>query len=174
MDTSKQNRRCRDLLSFLDREVLIDTRIILQVSRIQTNLNSTHIKFGQILKKWFSRSTSPPNLYWSHHLILISLKKLVEPPKKIQFLFKFKSLKVQVYKQSHERPNQPNGWFNHWWHGRFFVSLAPKKKYRMVFDIKWEIQAKMWFFQRIKANQPFLTQEKSHPFCPKGYFMVWD
>lgn len=41
-----------DLLSFLDREVLIDTRIILQVSRIQTNLNSnTHKIVSDFEKK---------------------------------------------------------------------------------------------------------------------------
>ena len=37
----------------------------------------------------------------------------------------------------------------------------------MVFDINLEIPGKMWCFQRIKANQPFLTQKILTLFAPK-------
>ena len=37
----------------------------------------------------------------------------------------------------------------------------------MVFDINLEIPGKMWFFQRIKANQHFLTQKILALFAPK-------
>lgn len=49
----------------------------------------------------------------------------------------------------------------------FCLISPPKKYYRMFFVIEWEIPGKMWFFQRIQANQPFLTQEKVALFAPK-------